>query len=105
MLYANIDGEGEIRVRLIREPFKGQEADPTAYATHYAKSGDNYLLTHVWFESGEGGRPLHYEFCSMDGTTHTVTTRYAKFVTVPWEIAASAARIAEVEATVRSWLT
>jgi len=81
MLYANVDGEGEFRTRLIRDP-----DDATAYQTHYAKSGDNYLLTHLWFESGEAGRKLWYEFCSMDGTSHTVTTRYAKFFTIPWDV-------------------
>jgi N-acetylmuramoyl-L-alanine amidase/Peptidase family M23 len=82
MLYANVDGEGEFRTLLVRE----NPVDETAFQTHYAKGGDNYLLTHIWFESGEGGRPLHYEFYSMDGTTHTVTTRYAKFVTIPWDV-------------------
>jgi hypothetical protein len=77
MLYANVDGEGEFRVRLIRDP-----DDATAYQTFYAKAGDNCLITHVWFEAGEKGRPLWWEFSSMDGTTHTVGTRYAKFVFV-----------------------
>jgi hypothetical protein len=77
MLYANVDGEGEIRVRLIRDP-----DDATAYQTYYVKAGDNCLITHVWFEACEKGRPLWWEFCSMDGTTHTVTTRYAKFAMV-----------------------
>jgi len=96
MLYANVDGEGEFRTRLVRE----NPSDETAYQTHYAKSGDNYLLTHVWFESGEGGRPLHYEFASMDGTTHTVTTRYAKFVTIPWEVVVAVAELGAAYMTV-----
>lgn len=76
MLYLNVDGEGEYRVRLVRE----DPDDATAYQTIYNRGGDNGLLTHVWFEHGEAGRPLHWEMASMDGTTHTVTTRYAKFV-------------------------
>ena len=79
MLYANVDGEGEIRVRLIRDP-----DDATAYQTFYIKGGDNCLITHVWFESGEAGRKLWWEMASMDGTTHTVTTRYAKMTAIPW---------------------
>jgi hypothetical protein len=79
MLYANVDGEGEIRVRLIRDP-----DDATAYQTFYVRGGDNCLITHVWFESGEAGRKLWWELASMDGTTHTVTTRYAKFNCTPW---------------------
>ena len=86
MLYANVDGNGEFRSRLIREDYNGSGEDPTAYQTHYPKSGDNYLLTHVWFESGEANRKLHYELCTMDGETMTVGTRYAKFVTIPWEV-------------------
>jgi hypothetical protein len=89
MLYANVDGEGEFRTRLVRDP-----DDATSYQTHYAKSGDNYLLTHVWFESGEANRKLWYEFCSMDGTSHTVTTRYAKFVTIPWDVTVMLAQTA-----------
>lgn len=77
MLYANIDGGGEVRVRLIRDP-----DDATAYQTYYIQSGDNCLVTHVWFEATEAGRKLWWEFASMDGTTHTVTTRYAKFTMV-----------------------
>jgi hypothetical protein len=74
MLYANVDGEGEIRVRIVRDP-----DDATAYQTFYVKGGDNCLITHTWFEAGEKGRPIWWEFASMDGTSHTVTTRYAKF--------------------------
>jgi peptidoglycan hydrolase-like protein with peptidoglycan-binding domain len=77
MLYANITGGGEIRVRLIRDP-----DDATAYQTFYPQAGDNFLLTHVWFEAAEAGRPLWWEFQSMDGTAHTVGTRYAKFTMI-----------------------
>jgi len=107
MLYANVDGEGEFRTSLVRE----DPVDETAFQTHYAKGGDNYLLTHIWFESGEAGRGLHYQFESMDGTTHTVTTRYAKFVTIPWEVTiAMTAAVATVSAArtgakrLASWL-
>ena len=96
MLYANVDGEGEFRVRLIRHP-----DDATAYQTYYAKGGDNCLLTHVWFEAGEADRELWWEFCSMDGTSHTVTTRYAKFVTIPWEIAVAVVELSAAYLCVR----
>ena len=74
MLYANIDGAGEIRVRLVRDP-----DDATAYQTFYIQGGDNFLLTHVWFEKAEANRKLWWEFQSMDGTSHTIGTRYCKF--------------------------
>jgi len=77
MLYANIDGAGEIRVRLVRDP-----DDATAYHTYYIQGGDNFLLTHVWFEKAEAGRKLWWEFQSMDGTTHTIGTRYCKFAVI-----------------------
>jgi N-acetylmuramoyl-L-alanine amidase/Peptidase family M23 len=81
MLYANVDGAGEIRTSVVRDP-----DDASAFQTHYIQGGDNYLLTHVWFESGEAKRKLWYQFESMDGTTHTVTTRYVKFFTIPWDV-------------------
>ena len=84
MLYANVAGSGEFRVRLVRDP-----DDATAYQTFYPKGGDNCLVTHVWFESGEGGRTLWWEIQSMDGETMTVGTRYAKFATVPWDAVAT----------------
>jgi len=75
MLYANVSGEGEFRVRLIRDP-----DDATAYQTFYAKAGDAFLLTHVWFEMAEAGRLLWWELSGSDsGPTFTVGTRYAKF--------------------------
>jgi hypothetical protein len=99
MIYANVDGSGEFRSRLIRE----NPSDETAYQTHYPKSGDNYLLTHVWFESGEGGRPLHYELQTMDGETMTVGTRYAKFVTIPWDVTATIDTAARAYETARRY--
>ena len=102
MLYANVDGSGEFRSRLIREDFNGSGEDPTAYQTHYPKSGDNYLLTHVWFESGEANRKLHYELCTMDGETMNVGTRYAKFVTIPWEVVVVVTEALAVYSAVRT---
>jgi hypothetical protein len=78
MLYMNVTGEGEFRVRLVRDP-----DDATAYQTFYAKAGDNFLLTHVWFEKAEANRRLWWEMCAMDaGQEFTVNTRYAKMSVV-----------------------
>lgn len=78
MLYLNVTGEGEFRVRLVRDP-----DDMTGYQTFYAKAGDNFLLTHVWFEKAEAGRKLWWEMSAMDsGQTFTANTRYAKFCAV-----------------------
>jgi hypothetical protein len=78
MLYLNVSGEGEFRVRLIRDP-----DDATAYQTFYAKAGDSFLLTHVWFEMAEKGRKLWWEMSGSDtGPTFSVGTRYCKFAVV-----------------------
>lgn len=75
MLYLNVSGEGEFRVRLVRDP-----DDATAYQTYYIQSGDSFLLTHVWFEMAEAGRKLWWEMSASDGgQTFSVGTRYAKF--------------------------
>lgn len=101
MLYANVDGSGEFRSRLVREPHGGSEADPTAYQTHYPKSGDNYLLTHVWFEAAEAGRPVHYELGTMDGETMNVGTRYAKFLFIPEDVLIAVAELGSAYTAVR----
>lgn len=82
MLYLNVKlvgaSEGEFKVRLIRDP-----DDATAYQTFYAKSGDSFLLTHVWFESAEAGRKLWWEVgCADSGYTLELGTRYAKFAVI-----------------------
>jgi hypothetical protein len=88
MLYMNVDGSGEFRVRLVRDP-----DDATAYQTYYPKGGDNFLLTHVWFESGEANRRLWWEMQTMDGETMVVGTRYAKFFSIPWDITVAIANL------------
>lgn len=75
MLYLNVSGEGEFKVRLCRDP-----DDYTAYQTYYAKAGDSFLLTHVWFEMAEANRKLWWEIgCADSGYTLELGTRYAKF--------------------------
>jgi peptidoglycan hydrolase-like protein with peptidoglycan-binding domain len=114
MLYVNVDPTftsgktmGVIRARIIREAYKGQADDPTAYKDFLMIGG--WLITHVWFEAGEAGRPLHWELVGRLGTSKAVIgTRYAKFVTIPWLVtipgAATAKRLTEaVTATVRKW--
>ncbi len=53
-------------------------------------------MTHVWFEAGEADRKLHWEF-SLDGLSPRTrsTTRYAKFVTIPWIVTIPAAGLAK----------
>lgn len=90
MIYVNVDPTfgsnktmGVLRIRLVREPHKGQGADPTAYKDFLMIGG--WVITHTWFESGEAGRPLHWELDTRLGLTKAVIgTRYAKFVTIPW---------------------
>ena len=83
MLYANVDIDGEFRSFLERM----DPSDETAFQTHFGdEGGDNYLLTHVWFEKGEAGRRLRYGLYSMDGQTGTVGTRYVKFLAIPEDI-------------------
>jgi peptidoglycan hydrolase-like protein with peptidoglycan-binding domain len=101
MIYANVDVDGEFRTRLTRKPLGSQGADDTAYQTHFGdEGGDNYLLTHVWFESGEANRKLRYSLCTMDGQTATATTRYAKFATIPWEVVVAIAELGVAYMTV-----
>ena len=81
MVYLNVTGKGEFRVRLMRDP-----DDATAYQTYILDGKNNFLVTHVWFESGEKDRKLWFELSSMNGETFTVNTRYAKFASIPWNI-------------------
>lgn len=78
MIYLNVTGEGEFRVRLVRDP-----DDYTAYQTYYAKAGDSFLLTHVWFEKAEANRKLWWEIgCTDSGYTLSLASRYAKFAVI-----------------------
>ena len=68
---------GTIRVRVVRE----SPNDPSAYQDFVvSKNGvtRSYLLTHVWFEVCEGGRPLHWEVRLSDDFEYGKgTTRYS----------------------------
>lgn len=70
---------GRIRVRLVREAWKGQEEDPTAYLDIPLLPGfSDWLTTFVYFESAEAGRPCHWEF-RADHASATLGTRYCKY--------------------------
>lgn len=101
MIYANVDGSGEFKSRLIRE----DPDDETAYQTHYPKSGDHYLLTHVWFEKCEANRKLHYELGTADGETMTAGTRYVKFLFVPEDLLIDLGSVAGGYAAARTMVT
>lgn len=73
MIYLNGTAEaaGKVRVRVIRE----RPNDASAYQDFYVPKG-NFLITHVWFEACERGRPLHWEVKS--DAPLKLTTRYSK---------------------------
>jgi N-acetyl-anhydromuramyl-L-alanine amidase AmpD len=79
---------GTIRVRAVREAYNGQPADVTAYqdftvSRNGTKDGE-YLITHTWFESAEGGRPIHWEVDrSVDFESVRLGTRYSKWALLP----------------------
>jgi N-acetyl-anhydromuramyl-L-alanine amidase AmpD len=79
---------GTIRVRAVREAFNGEPADVTAYqdftvSRNGTKDGE-YLITHTWFESAEGGRPIHWEVDrSVDFESVRLGTRYSKWALLP----------------------
>lgn len=92
MLYLNVDptfksnkSMGALRVRVIREAYKGEPDDQSAYKD-FLMIG-NWLITHVWFEKGEAGRPLHWEMdCRLGLEKAVIGTRYAKFFTIPFVV-------------------
>jgi len=79
---------GTVRLRLVRK----SPDDPTAYqdfpisknGTAAAEDGSvNFLITHVWFELCEKGRPLQWELdCSDDFEFVRGNTRYSKWLTL-----------------------
>ena len=101
MLYVNVEPTfasgktmGALRARIIREAFNGQPDDPTAYKD-FLMIG-SWLITHVWFEAGEAGRPLHWELdCRLGLSSAEISTRYAKFVTIPWLVTLPGAKVAK----------
>lgn len=95
MLYANARYELEdgvdsatIRVRAQREPFGNDGVDNTAYqdftVTRDATVDGQFLITHVWFEFAQKGRPIHWEVDASAGfKSLDLSTRYSKWVLFP----------------------
>ena len=101
MLYVNVDPTfssgktmGVLRARVVREAFNGQPDDMSAYKDFLLIG--KWLITHVWFEAGEAGRPLHWELdCRLGLSSAVISTRYAKFVTIPWIVTLPGAKVAK----------
>jgi len=96
---------GALRVRVVREDFNGQASDESGYQD-FLMIG-KWLITHVWFESGEAGRPLHWEMNNRLGLESAeISTRYAKFFAIPWIIEVpGTSMVKEAVAKVRAWAT
>lgn len=74
------DRAAKVRVKLLREPYRGEPEDPTSYQGYWLMPGfNNLLVTRVCFERAEAHRPCHWEV-RVDGGTAVVGTRYAKAV-------------------------
>lgn len=75
---------GQVRLRAVRE----NPDDQTAYQD-YTIGRDNtkdgeFLITHVWFELCEKGRPIHWEVDRSSGFSDLrLNTRYTKWVLIP----------------------
>jgi hypothetical protein len=81
----------DIRVRAVRSPFKGQAADNTGYqdfaVPKATTNGDEFLITHLWFESCEGGRKIQWQLDrSADMSSCVLGTRYTKWFWISWDL-------------------
>jgi hypothetical protein len=71
---------GKVRVKYVREPWKGKGNDATSYQGYWLLPGfDNFLITRVAYEIAEAKRPCHWEV-RADGAEITIGTRYAKAI-------------------------
>lgn len=69
---------GRIRVRMVRSPWRGKPADPTAFRDILLPVGfDDWLETHAVFEYAQRRRPVWWEF-RVEQAEATISTRYAK---------------------------
>lgn len=77
---------GKLTVKLVRAPWKGKPADPTAYQTFdlvptFDSRGKprqgTILVSHTYFEWAEAGRPCNWE-AMIQGASGYLSTRYRK---------------------------
>ena len=81
----------DIRLRAVRAPHKGQPVDNTGYqdfaVPKATTNGDEFLITHLWFESCDAGRKVHWELDrSADMSSCVLGTRYTKWFWISWEL-------------------
>ncbi len=73
---------GRLTYKIVREPFKGDAADDTAYEDIDLMPGFPHVRkTLTWWEEGEAKRPLHVELEVFNAHVK-VTTRYTKHRTI-----------------------
>lgn len=75
---------GSVRLRAVREPWRGKPIDYTAYQDFVlpwnGTDDGEFLISHSWFEWTDAGRPIHWEIDrSPDFNKFVITTRYAKW--------------------------
>jgi len=86
-----VDSAG-FRLRSVREPYSGaKEADYSGYGDYTPNrrltTPGSMVVTHIWFEMCEGGRPVHWE-CDRSSAfkSFTLGTRYTKWVWLSEEV-------------------
>lgn len=83
--------EAGFRVRSVREAYKGKAVDYSGYGDftpnrNLTKPGE-FVLTHLWFEMAEGGRPIHWEVDRSSAfASFTLGTRYAKWLWISADV-------------------
>jgi len=83
--------EAGFRVRSVREAYKGKAVDYSGYGDftpnrNLTKPGE-FVLTHIWFEMCEAGRPIHWEVDRASAfASFTLGTRYAKWLWISTDV-------------------
>ena len=74
-----LPGTGRLRIRMVRDPWNGDPADPTYYYDIPLRDGVGWLDTRAMFEEAEAGRGVKWQYRVEGATKVTLKTRFVKY--------------------------
>ena len=75
----DIPGMGRLRIRMVRDPWNGDPADPTYYYDLPLRDGMGWLDTRAMFEEAEAGRPVKWQYKVTGASQVTLLTHFVKY--------------------------
>jgi hypothetical protein len=82
-----LPGVGRLRIRMVRDPWNGDPADPTYYYDIALHDGMGWLDTRTMFEEAEAGRGVKWQYRVEGAAKVTLKTRFVKYRQVLGKVA------------------